>query len=102
MMLLPGGRVGGSLDARMPSSIPSSLRPLVRAYLLGYATAVGPRLLTLLLQFFTSRKPKHGRAEEANRQFARSLAGVLRSALGLRRFPAFCAFLVGGSTLLEV
>src|ERR1044071_4678442 len=38
--------------------IPLVLRPLVRAYLLGYASAVAPRLLTLLLQLLT--RLKHG------------------------------------------
>ncbi|CCT67295.1 related to integral membrane protein [Fusarium fujikuroi] len=38
--------------------IPEILRPLIRAYLLGYASAVAPRLLTLVLQHVAKRKKK--------------------------------------------
>uniref|UniRef100_A0A0D2XVK0 Uncharacterized protein n=1 Tax=Fusarium oxysporum (strain Fo5176) TaxID=660025 RepID=A0A0D2XVK0_FUSOF len=38
--------------------IPEILRPLIRAYLLGYASAVAPRLLTLVLQHVAKRKRK--------------------------------------------
>ncbi|KAJ4025178.1 hypothetical protein NW752_002646 [Fusarium irregulare] len=39
-------------------SVPEILRPLIRAYLLGYASAVAPRLLTLVLQHVAKRRRK--------------------------------------------
>lgn len=98
------------------TAIPVILRPLVRAYLLGYASAVGPRLLTLLLQHLTRWKrgsakrlsPKgEGEGEKQSHQrkedpFLQSLRHILRGGLDPRRFPTFCAAIVGGSTLLQV
>ncbi|KAI1869081.1 uncharacterized protein JN550_006068 [Neoarthrinium moseri] len=82
--------------------IPPSLRPLVRAYVLGYATAVAPRLLTLVLrQYVTKRKPSLDRSV-TQPSFLPSLLHIFREGLDVRRFPAFCALLVGGSTLLEI
>ena len=78
------------------------MRPLVRAYLLGYASAVGPRLLTLLLQQVMRRKQKGNDDGPTQKSFADSLLHVLRGGLDWQRFPTFCAVLVGGSTLLEV
>ena len=40
-------------------AFPPVLRPLVRAYLLGYASTVAPRLLTLVLQHLTRRRKGH-------------------------------------------
>ncbi|KAG6002652.1 hypothetical protein E4U21_002912 [Claviceps maximensis] len=88
-------------------SIPPALRPLVRAYLLGYASAVLPRLLTLVLQHLSHRKGK--RPDYAppppqhrhDKTFSASCKHVLKTALHPCRFPTFCAALVGGSTLLQ-
>lgn len=88
--------------------VPPILRPVVRAYLLGYASAVAPRLLTLVLQEVVKRRRRskqkqHLVAEQDNRQsFVDSAARILRTGLELQRFPAFCAALVGGTTLLQV
>jgi hypothetical protein len=89
------------------------LRPLVRAYLLGYVSSVAPRLLTLLLQHLTRRKLKRQAQEPATtpagaqpqkngEPFLEALQRILRGGLDWQRFPTFCAVLVGGSTLLEV
>jgi hypothetical protein len=82
--------------------LPPLLRPLVRAYLLGYASAVAPRVLTLVLQHATARRSrlKDG-AVRPRSSFVESLLRILRGGLDLQRFPTFCALLVGGSTLLE-
>ncbi|KAH8899516.1 hypothetical protein GQ53DRAFT_314019 [Thozetella sp. PMI_491] len=87
--------------------IPLLLRPLIRAYLLGYASAVGPRLLTLVLQHLTRRRHKDAPASPGGHQLSREsfLAGlqrILRYGLEWRRFPTFCAVIIGGSTILEV
>lgn len=103
--------------------IPPVLRPLVRAYLLGYASAVAPRLLTLLLQHISRRRPRRrnstaaepstpdGEASTTHKQlrsqptresFLAGLQRILSAGLEWQRFPTFCAVLVGGSTLLEV
>ncbi|KAI9741270.1 MAG: hypothetical protein M1834_002987 [Cirrosporium novae-zelandiae] len=58
-------------------SVPDALKPLLRAYSLGYLSSIGPRLLALLIY------------------------RTLISALSLHRFPAFCGTIVGGSTLLQ-
>ncbi|KAL6871174.1 hypothetical protein J3F83DRAFT_772897 [Trichoderma novae-zelandiae] len=85
-------------------SLPAALRPLVRAYLLGYASAVAPRLLTLMLQFISRRrksKKKYLSADRDERSFKDSAFQILRTGLDPRRFPTFCAALVGGSTMLQ-
>jgi hypothetical protein len=93
---------GSARPARLTSleqSIPPVLRPVIRAYVLGYASSTAPRLLTLLLTHLSRRrkniddKPVHS--------FFPSLVRILRGGLELQRFPTFCAALVGGSTLLE-
>ena len=96
-------------------SVPPILRPLVRAYILGYASSVGPRLVTLLLQVVAAgRKPAPAPAPGADRDrdsaksppphepFATSLRRILEAGFDPRRFPTFCAALIGGTTILEV
>lgn len=98
-------RGGGSASFLALQSIPPALRPLVRAYLLGYLSAVAPRLLTLVLQHVSNRKrktPKYALPERDEYSFVDSVGHVLRTGLDPRRFPTFCAALVGGSTLLQV
>ncbi|KJR83915.1 uncharacterized protein SPSK_00254 [Sporothrix schenckii 1099-18] len=98
------GRSRAGLDA----IIPPQLHPLVRAYLLGYASSVAPRLLTVFLTYFTAhRRRRRGlppvQSEKASFAYLRdSVRHILGAGLEWRRFPAFCATLVGGSTLLEV
>lgn len=85
--------------------IPPLLRPLVRAYLLGYASSVAPRLLTLLAQHIPRRTPKsttHHARNGNGEPFLVSLQRILQGGLDWQRFPTFCAAIVGGSTLLEV
>ncbi|KAK1761116.1 hypothetical protein QBC47DRAFT_21961 [Echria macrotheca] len=96
----------GARRRKWDGAVPPLLRPLVRAYLLGYASAVAPRLLTLLLQHLTRRRtaadsPKRNGHHNAQ-SFPDSLLAILRGGLDPRRFPAFCAAVVGGSTLLEL
>ncbi|CAK7233914.1 hypothetical protein SBRCBS47491_008772 [Sporothrix bragantina] len=79
----------------------------MRAYLLGYASSVAPRLLTVLLTYFTAyRRQRRGQplAHSEKASFAYvcdSVRHILRSGLELRRFPTFCATLISGSTLFE-
>ncbi|KAK0747630.1 hypothetical protein B0T21DRAFT_379638 [Apiosordaria backusii] len=90
--------------------IPPILRPLVRAYLLGYASTVAPRLATLLVQHLTRLFKKHyGTQKQASSTttpstdtFLASLIRTLKAGFDWHRFPTFCALLAGGSTLLEV
>ena len=79
--------------------IPPLLRPVLRAYVLGYASSTAPRLLTLLLTHL-SRKRKNI-DEKPDDYFLLSLIRILKGGIELQRFPTFCAALVGGSTLLE-
>ncbi|KAI9819441.1 MAG: hypothetical protein M1832_004004 [Thelocarpon impressellum] len=66
---------------------------LLRAYALGYLSSTSPRLITTLISL--SRK---GESKEAALS---KLFQSLRAAFAADRFPAFCAVLVGGSTLLH-
>lgn len=75
------------------------LRPLVKAYFLGYASSTGPRLLTLLVTLVTKK------SKDGEMKFERALFGVyriLRGGFEWQRFPMFCAALIGGSSLLQV
>jgi hypothetical protein len=55
--------------------------------------------MTLLLTHL-SRKRKNI-VDKPDDYFLISIVRILKGALELQRFPAFCAALVGGSTLLE-
>ena len=81
-------------------NIPPLVRPIIRAYALGYASSTAPRLLTLLLTHL-SRKRKNIDIKPDD-PFLPSLIRILRGGVELQRFPTFCAALVGGSTLFEV
>ncbi|KAM3081839.1 hypothetical protein ACMFMG_004309 [Clarireedia jacksonii] len=81
-------------------NIPLILRPLIRAYLLGYISSTGPRLLTLCLVHL-SRK-RRNIDENSEKYFLSSFLKILRGGLELQRFPTFCAALVGGSTFLQI
>lgn len=84
------------------SSVPPPLRPIVRAYALGYATAVGPRLLTLVLQALSKRRRKPCQSEDDESSFVSSALRIIKTGFEFQRFPTFCAVLVGGSSLLLV
>ncbi|KAG5792693.1 hypothetical protein H9Q69_008264 [Fusarium xylarioides] len=84
--------------------IPEILRPLIRAYLLGYASAVAPRLLTLVLQHVAKRKRKLANQlapDLEDSSFVSSAAHIVRTGFNPQRFPTFCAILAGGTTLLK-
>lgn len=109
-----------STRQRWDKDVPALLRPLVRAYILGYATTVTPRLITLVLrQYVTTKKARKARGTSSGADAVSSgsdssssslqqpalstpLLHILRGGLELQRFPTFCALLVGGSSLLEV
>ncbi|KAH7157077.1 hypothetical protein EDB81DRAFT_412347 [Dactylonectria macrodidyma] len=81
---------------------PELLRPLIRAYLLGYATAVGPRLLTLILQCVAKRgRRKQHSPDLEDGSFVKSAKHIVRMGFNLQRFPTFCAVMAGGSTILQ-
>ncbi|RDW82227.1 hypothetical protein BP6252_03339 [Coleophoma cylindrospora] len=81
------------------ASIPPSLRPLIRAYLFGYASSTVPRILTLFLAHLSRRRKNIDVLPEDC--FVPSLARILKGALEWQRFPTFCCALVGGSTFIE-
>lgn len=83
--------------------IPPPLRPLSRAFILGYAFSVTPRLLTTLLQFVSRLRQRRAASNQKDGDnLSTSLKRILKTGFDWRRFPTFCAVLVGGSTLLEV
>ncbi|EFQ30045.1 uncharacterized protein GLRG_05189 [Colletotrichum graminicola M1.001] len=81
--------------------IPPILRPLLRAYLLGYASAVAPRILTLLMQYITKKRRRVSKENGQCDGFVERFRQIVLTGLDPQRFPTFCAVLVGGSTLLE-
>ncbi|KAK2018865.1 integral membrane protein [Colletotrichum eremochloae] len=83
------------------SGIPPILRPLLRAYLLGYASAVAPRILTLLMRYITKKRRRVSTDNGQCDGFVARLRQTVLAGLDPQRFPTFCAVLVGGSTLLE-
>ncbi len=88
------------LDCRtLERRLPPILRPVFRAYILGYASSTTPRLLTLLLTHFGQRRKKS--EENPDASLLHSFFRILKGGLELQRFPTFCAALVGGSTILE-
>ncbi|RWA11012.1 hypothetical protein EKO27_g4079 [Xylaria grammica] len=92
------------VQKRLNNVIPPVLRPVVRAYILGYASAVAPRVLTLVLQNGARWRKGQGLKRETQPQasFIASLLHILRTGLDPQRFPTFCAALVGGTTLFDV
>ncbi|KAL2195872.1 integral membrane protein [Corynascus similis CBS 632.67] len=89
------------------SGIPIVLRPLVRAYLFGYVSAAGPRLLTLLLQHVARHRRSKQQTTTASDPrpddpFLAGLRRILLRPLSLKSFPTACAVLIGGTTFLEL
>lgn len=89
------------------TNVPPLLRPLIRAYFLGYAFSVGPRLLALVLHHTLTLGRKRPGGDDGNAQknpklpFVEAMRKTLLAGLEWQRFPSFCAALVGGSTLLQ-
>jgi len=79
--------------------IPLVLRPVLRAYLLGYLSSTAPRLLTLLLTQLSRRRKNVN--DQSDEDLLQSSLRILKGGLELQRFPTFCAALVGGKTLLQ-
>ncbi|KAM3513714.1 hypothetical protein MY11210_002623 [Beauveria gryllotalpidicola] len=88
-----------------PLAVPPALRPVIRAYVLGYASAVAPRLLTLAVQHILKLRRNSAQLLPADPEDEPSfLAGarhILRSGFDPQRFPTFCAVLVAGTSLLH-
>ncbi|KAL5612145.1 hypothetical protein BROUX41_000311 [Berkeleyomyces rouxiae] len=91
------------------SAAPPLLRPLLRAFLLGYISTVGPQIISLL--FKTALRARRSTAKDEGRKDGpgavdlQSLVDAVKAAavdgLHLRDFPVFSAVVVGGSSLLE-
>jgi len=80
--------------------IPPQLLPLIRAYTFGYASSTLPRLLALLLSSLSGKPSKE--INSSSSDFRHRVLRVFNSDLEFRRFPTFCAALVGGSSLLQI
>ncbi|EXJ77229.1 hypothetical protein A1O3_10387 [Capronia epimyces CBS 606.96] len=68
------------------------LKPLLRAYALGYLTVTGPRLL----DFLKTLGKKHRSAQEN----LAILYNILKTSTQVNRFPAAAALIVAGATVL--
>lgn len=82
-------------------NVPPLLRPMLRAWVLGYGSSVAPRVLTLVIQTFARRRNLKNTAQQPRPPFLRALVHILCGGLDPQRFPTFCALLVGGTTLLQ-
>ncbi|RDH31719.1 integral membrane protein [Aspergillus welwitschiae] len=70
------------------------LQPILRAYALGYLSSTTPRVITCLRRI-------RGHGLSFGEQL-KELSATLTSTLRLDAFPAFCAVLVGGSTVFPL
>ncbi|KAJ5925075.1 hypothetical protein N7454_007714 [Penicillium verhagenii] len=70
------------------------LKPIIRAYALGYLSSVTPKLIA----FARRLGSKNGSTKQRLQELAQALAGPLR----VNSFPTFCGILVGGSTTLPI
>lgn len=83
------------------SAVPPVLRPALRAFVFGYASAVGPRLITLVLQRYSRKRKRRWSQEfENNTTLLESALHIIHTGFDVQRFPTFCAVLAGGSTIL--
>ncbi|OAA52416.1 integral membrane protein [Beauveria brongniartii RCEF 3172] len=89
----------------LPLTVPPALRPVIRAYVLGYASAVAPRLLTLAVQHILKLRRNSAQLLPADPEdeptFLAGARHILRSGFDPQRFPTFCAVLVAGTSLLH-
>ncbi|EJP65617.1 uncharacterized protein BBA_05486 [Beauveria bassiana ARSEF 2860] len=89
----------------LPLAVPPALRPVIRAYVLGYASAVAPRLLTLAVQHVLKLRRNSAQLLPADPEdeptFLVGARHILRSGFDPQRFPTFCAVLVAGTSLLH-
>ncbi|KAL4910108.1 hypothetical protein BDW74DRAFT_48329 [Aspergillus multicolor] len=71
------------------------LKPVLRAYALGYLSSATPKIIACLRRTWSNNDWSYRRKLE---ELVRVLAGTLR----LESFPTFCGVLVGGSTFLPL
>ncbi|KAJ6788951.1 hypothetical protein PWT90_04188 [Aphanocladium album] len=86
-------------------SIPPPLRPVARAYLLGYGAAVVPQILAFFLKHAKRLVRTKNRSDEERRRqeksFLRNLARILTAGLDPLGLATFCAVLAAGPSLLQ-
>ncbi|KAI7916890.1 integral membrane protein [Pyricularia oryzae] len=100
---IPAVAVAAAKHPKWDHAIPPKLRPLVRAFLLGYGSSVAPRVLTLLLQRLSRRykRPENTTARQPLQPFFPALFHILRTGFDPQRFPVFCAALVPLRRVIE-
>ncbi|KAI9844563.1 MAG: hypothetical protein M1837_005522 [Sclerophora amabilis] len=76
-----------------PALDPAIWKPLLRAYALAYLYSAGPRAVNVVIASWR----KDSRTKPSS-----SLLQILRKAVGLNQFPAFCGALIGGFTILQI
>ncbi|KAF2404970.1 hypothetical protein EJ06DRAFT_5965 [Trichodelitschia bisporula] len=80
--------------ANVSPALLGAAKPIARAFALAYLSATTPRLLSALLGV--------ARGKRSPAEAHSLIASALRQALEWNRFPAFCAFLIGGSSALQL
>lgn len=74
------------------------LKPVTRAYILGYASSTTPRLLSLCIAIIRGKT-----SQKYNQSgIAKSAFQILIGGLELQRFPTFCATLVGCNSIFGI
>ncbi|KAF2233211.1 hypothetical protein EV356DRAFT_533858 [Viridothelium virens] len=76
------------------SNAMATLKPTVLAYLLGYISSTGPKIIKILFQLILQKRS----ASET----VLKIQDVIRQAASFNCFPAFCASTVAGSTILQI
>lgn len=88
------------LTLSMEQKAPSYLSPVLRAFVLGYASSTLPQLLTIVITFWSKRRK--ALESGSNYDVVDALKRVFSISLEWNRFPAFCAALAGSSAVLAV
>ncbi|KAL1381915.1 hypothetical protein HDK64DRAFT_290238 [Phyllosticta capitalensis] len=73
------------------------LAPIIRAYLLAFASTAGPRIVGLILALLP-----HKNSQSARQQLTIKLWRALKQSAAWNSFPAFCACLVGASLVTQI
>ncbi|KAJ5671046.1 hypothetical protein N7507_000173 [Penicillium longicatenatum] len=93
-------KVPGTMEPAVRLSLPDRhfnaqiFKPIIRAYALGYLSAVTPKLISLARRLGN----KNGSTKQKFQELTHALAGPLR----VNSFPTFCGVLVGGTTILPI
>lgn len=85
---------GKSLSARPRRDLQQIVAPLLKAWILAYASVAGPRVVAIIFALLRHRTTLSASLVKVWR--------ALKQSAAWNRFPAFCAILVGGSINFQI